>query len=678
MTIEYKKTCCPLDCPDSCGIIAKVENGKVVSLAGDPDHPYTNGFICRKIRGYPKRLYSKDRILYPLKRIGKKGSAEFARISWEEALSSIADTIRKVVAEHGGEAILPYQYAGNMGFINRNGGYALYNKLNCSILQETICSTAAGAGWSQVCGDMPGSPPELAARAELLVVWGSNTKVTNMHFWQYIARARKNGARLVVIDPYQTITAQSADLHLKVKPGGDGALALGILKALVEQQLLNGSEIASHSNGFEELESYLKNEKWSEFVRLSGIERADIEELATLLGSNQKTFLRIGMGMSRNSRGAMNTRSVVSLGVALGLLNGGDARGMLLSSKAFKGNSDLLRFPELRTESARVVNMAHLGHALTALTPPVKMLMVYGCNPLSVAPDSSMVRKGLSRDDLFTVVHEQVMTPTARYADLVLPATTFLENMDMYQGYGHFYCGMVDAVISPVGEAKSTFDFYQELAETLGLRDYPFKQKPEDRLKAYVGSMEGIGAKNLADNGLPQGWICSTRRRVEEPAASRFGHRFTFVAADSTAPATPPTLLEPGEFAEKDYLLRYPLELIIPPHMDLLNSTFGERFQEKLGELLIHPDDAERYGVTEGDLVELFNHRGQNRRIARVSKKTQPGLVVAEGLFWDREDNPSSINDLTSQKLTDLGEGPTFHESRIAIRVVGDTGKEDQ
>lgn len=668
-TVEFRKTVCPLDCPDSCGILARVENGRITSLHGDPDHPYTNGFLCRKMRSYHQRVYAEERILYPQLRVGRKGEAKFARISWDEALQLLADKLTEVRKDHGGEAILPYQYAGNMGVLSRNAGYALYHKLGTSRIKETICSAAAGAGWSMHLGDVPGSPPEVAEDADLIIAWGINVKVTNVHFWQYVAKARSRGGRLLVIDPYRNETAQSADEYLQVLPGGDGALALGAIKALLEKDLLDRQMLAQDTRDFDRLAAYLTATPWQQFCDHSGLARQEIERFAILLRENPATFIRIGIGLSRNSRGGMSVRSITALAAAVGLLAGQKGQGVLYSSKAFSGDAAKLRFPELLETPTRFVNMAHLGHALTALSPSVKLFMVYNCNPLSVAPDSSMVRQGLLRDDLFTVVHEQVMTPTARYADLLLPATTFLENRDLYTGYGHFQFGVVNPVIPARGEAKSNFQFFQELAGKLGYIEEPFQQSEEERLAAYVATIDGLPADFSYRAGEFSGWQTSTRKRAGQSVKERWNYTYKFAA--DTEPTTPalPILLEAVEFADKDLVSRFPLALITPPHMDLLNSTFGERYLGKTGEVLIHPDDAAEYGVQAGNTVRLSNYRGVAERVAVVTEATRRGLLVAPGIFWETSAGAAGINSLTSQKVTDIGEGPTFHENRVRIEV---------
>ncbi len=662
----YKKIICPLDCPDSCGMIATVVDGRVVSLAGDKEHPYTNGFICRKMRGYPKRCYSEDRIVYPAIRVGEKGKGEFRRIDWDEALELLAVKLSEIKQRFGGESILPYAYAGNMGAVNRFAGFPFFHRLGTSRLDQTICTAAAGAGWAQHCGDLQGCPPENAADADLIVAWGINIRVSNIHFWQYVATARKKGGRLLVIDPYNNATAQSADIYQPIKPAGDSALALGIIKSMLELRLVDLDLIREDSDGSEILIAYLQKTEWQLFEKESGVSAKRIAELARLLAGSAKTFIRIGVGMSRNSRGAMGVRAVISLGASLGLFTGGKGRGVLFTSGAFKGDKKKLTYPSLALKNTRLVNMIQLGHALTALKPPVKALFVYNANPLSANPDGAAVRKGLAREDLFTVVHEQVMTPTALYADFLLPATTFLENRDVYTSYGHFYMSVAGPVINPVGEARSNFDLFQKLARKMGFDDPPFLQSCEERIEDFLQGMEGIPEGTDVQEILAGKVIRSTNGFVGARISTQNGGRFHFVSKHTDPPSIA-RLSPAGEYEDPDLLSRFPFRLITPPLADLLNSTFGEQFPDEIGELLIHPEDASDYSINNGENVVIENFRGRTVRRARLTTDTQRGLLVAEGIFWQTGEEATGINDLTSQKLTDLGGGATFHESLVSL-----------
>jgi anaerobic selenocysteine-containing dehydrogenase len=671
-----KKTICPLDCPDSCGMIATVIDGTISNLQGDKNHPYTNGFICRKMRRYPERLNSFARILYPQLRIGKKGEGKFRRIEWDQALDILATRLGEIRQQYGGESILPYSYAGNMGAVNRFAGYPLFHKLGTSHLDQTICSAAAGAGWEKQCENVPGCPPENAADAELIVAWGINIKVTNVHFWQYVSAARKRGGKLLVIDPYCNQTGKSADSYLQVKPGGDSALALGVMKSLIERGLVDQEFIASKTQGFEQQAAYLQSRKWDDFVQASGVSNNEIIELATLLAGTPRTFFRIGIGLSRNSRGGMAVRAISSLAACLGLFNGGKGRGVLLTSGAFKGDRSKLTYPSLAEEQAgiqpRTVNMIQLGHALTSLVPPVKALIVYNSNPASVNPDGSMVRLGLAREDLFTVVHEQVLTPTAKYADLLLPATTFLENLDIYTGYGHFYLGVAKPVIEPMGEAWSNFKLFQELALKMGLDEPPFHQSCEERILDYFEGMQGL-PDNCDLKEVMSGKLIHSINSFSDGRVLAEGKRiFRFISPDSDHQPIISCLTPAGEFADPDLQSRFHFQLITPPHPDLLNSTFGEMYPEKTGTVLIHPEDAATCAILDGDEVILQNGRGRTIRSAILTTDTRKGVLVAEGIFWQvmsegQKDDCGGINDLTSQKLTDMGRGATFHESLVSL-----------
>ncbi len=663
---EYKKSICPLDCPDSCGLVATIVDGRVVSLVGDGDHPVTNGFICRKMRRYPERCYSPQRVMYPAVRVGAKGKGEFRRIDWDEALEIMAVKLAEIRREYGSEAILPYSYAGNMGAVNRFAGYPFFNRLGTSRLDQTICSAAAGVGWRYHCGDLPGTPPENSRDADLVVVWGMNVKVTNIHFWQYVAAAGKRGGRLLVVDPYNNVTARSADIYQPVKAGGDSGLALGIIKAVISLDLVDHNFIQNHTDGFGMLAAYLRNTDWGRFEKISGVTRPRMEELARLFAASAKTFIRIGIGMTRNSRGAMAVRAITSLGASLGLFSGGPGRGVFLTSGAFKGDKQKLTYPDLSCQKRRLVNMVQLGHALTALKPEIKALFVYNSNPLTVNPDATMVKKGLGRDDLFTVVHEQVMTPTARYADLLLPATTFLENTDVYTSYGHFYMGIARPVIEPVGEGWSNFDLFQKLARKMGFNEAPFLQSCEERIEDYLQNIEGmpdgIDIQQIMNGKLVRSALCVEDGRM----FVCHGGKFRFAATGGAVDIQAPTLIPAGEYDNPDLRSRFPFRLITPPHIDLLNSTFGERFFGKFGEVIIHPEDAAVYGINDGSMVVLENFRGRVVRRARISSDTQRGLLVAEGLFWGDGDG-SGINNITSQNITDMGRGGVFHESLVSL-----------
>ena len=672
MVLEKRKTVCPLDCPDACSVIATLRNGEITKLDGDPDHPFTQGFLCKKFSTYHHRAQSPERVLYPQRRIGKKGEGKFVRISWEEAWQTLIHELTTIKNKYGGEALLPYTYAGNMGLLNRFAGEPFFYKYGASQLLKTICCAAADAGWNLHYGTGPSSPPEKALNADLIIAWGINVKVTNIHFMPFVVKARRQGARFVVIDPYLNATAQSADLYYPVKPGGDVALALGLLKILLEKDAVDHAFIAHHTEGFDELSSYAQQLPLEKTARDSGLDESQIRDLAGMLANNPKTFIRIGIGLTRNTQGAMSVRAIACLSAALGLFDGESGRGALLSSNAFSLKPDYLNYQALRETPTRKVNMVQLGDALTRLRPPLKGLFVYNSNPLSVAPDASRVRVGMAREDLFTIVHEQFVTPTARYADLLLPATTSFENSDLYTGYGHFFMQRVAPVISEKGEALGNFELFQTLARKMGYGDPLFQHGVDERISIIVNSMRGVSDERKKSGLLPGEALPSQMTEAGGNFSKFEGKRFRF-AVNSADPAVPriPSLQPKKEFDDFSLSNLYPFQMITPPMIDLLNSTFGERYKNETGTVLIHPRDAKSCAIEDGVMVEVFNGRGSNIRKAVVSEKTQPGLLVLEGIYWESEaSRMSSINELTSQNTTDLGGGGTFHEARVNVRAL--------
>ncbi|MBU3917380.1 molybdopterin-dependent oxidoreductase, partial [bacterium] len=633
--IVTRKTICPLDCPDGCAILVTVENDVITKLTGDPDHGFTKGFLCQKMRSYHERVQSDSRVLYPHFRTGKKGHGEFKRISWDEAWDVLTSKLQSIKSEHGGEALLPFSYAGNMGHVSRAAGYPFFHKYGASRSKQTICSAAAAAGWKAHCGSRPGTDPEKAEKADLVVAWGINVRVTNIHFWPIVNSCRKSGGKLLVIDPYRNKTAKSADHYIQVNPGGDTALALGALKGILEAGKENRDFISGKTTGFEELRQYARELSWKTLEEMSGLSKKQMLLFAETLYSHPKAFFRIGIGLTRNTQGAMAVRAITCLAAALGLMDGNDGKGVLLSSGSFQGNSEKLNYSSLAEKETRQINMIHLGQALNNIDPKVYALFVYNANPLSVAPDSSSVLKGLEREDLFTVVHEQVMTPTARYADLLLPATTSFENADIYTGYGHFFMGITAPVISPRGESVSNFDLFQTLAEKMGYTDPPFAQSLDERIIDYLDDLKGLPEGFDPSSIKPGDIIKSTYSEWKDD-----GYRFQFKIQSEDPSVSPiPCLISTREFDDPDLKARYPLKLITPPNSKLLNSTFGDRFKNKNGKLLIHPDDAFSRRIEQGDQVRIKNGRGFTVRDAVITAETRKGLVVAEGIYWGNIEN---------------------------------------
>ena len=656
-----KRSVCPHDCPDTCGLMVGVEDGRIVSVTGDPDHPFTRGAVCTKMRYYPRRLYSPLRVLHPLKRNGPRGSGRFERITWDQALDEIKERYRSIIDEFGAEAILPYSYAGTMGLVNFHGGHAFFHKLGASKLLRTICSAAADAGFAASLGAMPTTDIETTVHADLIVIWGSNTLTTNLHAWPFFTRARKNGARIVVIDPYRNRTARRADRHLMLKPGTDAALALGLMHVLIDENLVDHAFIAEHTLGYDRLLERVKDYPLSRVEDITGVPAAQIEELALEFGRADAPYIRTGWGPARQPNGGMALRTMALLPALVGSTRkkgGGITRGTEVTS-AF--NLQALVREDLAPPNVRTVNMVALGDALGPGTNPlVRALHVYHSNPAVVAPESKKVLKGLSREDLFVVVHEHVLTETALTADIVLPAATALESVDLYRSYGHYYLQMAEPVIPPLGECRPTIEIFQDLGRRFGFPESVFRADVRGLIREILKSdhplLQGISYEKLAE-GRP------VRVNVpDNPFAGGFntpsGKAEFYSETMAGLGLDPLPSGEPG--IDEAGRGRYPLRLITPPQHYFLNSTFNEvpELMDRAGRptIMIHPLDAEGRDIEEGETVRVFNDRGECYLYADITEDTPPGLVVVEGLYWPRfAPMYRGVNQLTSQGLTDMG-----------------------
>ncbi len=671
--VTYKRSVCPHDCPDTCGLLVGVEGGRVVSVKGDPDHPFTRGAICVKVSHYGERVHSPLRIHRPLRRVGKKGAGAFEPVSWDQALHEIVERYKKIISDFGGEAILPYSYAGTMGVVQFHAGHPFFHRLGASRLLRTICGAAAEAGFSASMGSIPTTNIESAVDSDLIILWGTNTLSTNMHAWPFFLKARRNGAVIAAIDPYGNRTAREADLHLKLRPGTDAALALGMMHILVKKGLINRTFIAEETIGFEQLQPRLENYEPQRASGITAIPADRIEDLAIRYGTARAPYIRTGWGPSRQLKGGMAMRTIALLPALVGAIHkrgGGITRS---TSAAFAFNMKALVQEGLAPTAARTINMVQLGSALTQLhDPPVKALHVYHSNPAVVAPDSSQVLRGLQREDLFTVVHEIVMSETALYADLVLPATTSMESTDLYRSYGHYYLQMAHPVIEPVGEARSSLSIFQELAHRFGFNEPCFNQSESEIIDALLASdspyLKGITLDRL-EEGRPV--------RLNVPAdifSGGFGTpsgKIEFYSRSMAARGLDP-LPNGDPSVDAAGQGRFGLQLITPPRHQFLNSTFNEiddlRNQAGPPTLMIHPDDAKDRGIEENMQVRVFNDRGEVFLFAQITDRTGPGVTVAEGLYWPRfMPGKHGINHLTSQALTDMGQSCAFHCNLVEV-----------
>ncbi len=677
---EIRTSVCALDCPDTCSLVLEIDGvGRATKLRGDPAHPITRGFLCAKVAKYLESEYHPQRLLHPLRRTGAKGEGRFERVTWDCALDEIAERLQAVAEAHGPEAILPYSYAGTMGLLNGSGmDRRFFHRLGASRLDRTICSAAGGEALRLSQGIRLGTEPEQFAHSKLIVAWGANVLGTNVHLWPWIVEARRKGAKFYVIDPVKNRTGKAADRHFAIYPGSDLALALGLMHVILRESLHDASYIESYTAGFDELAKLAQSYTPERVAALTGISAGDIEMLAREYATVRPAAIRVNYGVQRSERGGSAVRAIAALPVLTGSWREVGGGLQLTTSGAFEFNRSSLERADLQFESplgreARLVNMSLLGHALTELKdPPVKAMVVYNSNPAAVAPHQSKVVEGLRRKDLFTVVLEQFQTDTADHADILLPATTFLEHTDLYLAYGHYYLQLARPAVAAPGEAKSNVDVFRLLAERMGLEDACFQETEDNMIRGLLETsspyFKGITLERLdcersvrlqlSPEGQPflpfaQGGFRTASRRFE------FG-------ADTLA-YTAPTESRLGDAELK---AKYPLELVSGKNDDSMNSTFGHRIDvdAQTAVLAIHPDDAEPRGIADGMKVRAYNNRGFCFFVARVCLDVTPGVIRARSLRWSKNSPRNlGVNQLTSDRLTDIGSGPTFYSCLVEV-----------
>lgn len=725
-TLMTVRGACPHDCPDTCAWIATVEvgTGRAVALRGNPDHPVTCGVLCAKVNHYLERTYHPERVLYPLRRVGPKGSGTFTRITWEEALSEVATRLTDVIQRHGAEAILPYSYAGTMGLVQGSSmDRRFFHALGASRLDRTICAEAGWWGYVYTIGATVGVAPEDFAHARLILLWGTNTLTSNAHLWPFIHRARKRGARVIVIDPMRTQTARQADWWLPVVPGTDAALALGMMHVIVRDGLWDRDYVDRYTLGFDHLRERLEEWPPPRAAAITGIPPEAIEELARTYAATRPAVIRVNYGLQRHAGGGMATRAIASLPALVGAWRDRGGGILLSTSGAFAVNREALVRPDLQPHPTRLVNMIRLGDALDpdprvraratvegSPDVPVMALVVYNSNPAAVAPDQNAVLRGLAREDLFTVVLEHFLTDTANYADVVLPATTQLEHWDLHTAYGHYYLTLNQPAIAPVGESKPNSEIFRLLARHMGL-DHPcFADSDLDLIQQALDSdhpwLAGITFERLREEGfvrlnLPDPFLPFAAGHFPTPsgkcefysaraARDGFDPLPTFIpprevplpggrrepalpghwsemsgAAEVSLAAEPGGAMRPPE-------THPPLALLSPPAHNFLNSTFAnlERMRRREGEpyILLHPTDAAERGVREGQWVKVWNRRGALHLRARVGEDVRPGVCLIPSTWW-RKFSPDGqgVNVLTSQEETDMGGTATFYDTAVWV-----------
>lgn len=726
---QIHNSVCPYDCPDACGLVVKVEDNVVKKVQGNPNHSFTRGTLCQKMVHYEKTVHSPERLTTPLRRVGPKGAGQFEPCSWEEATAEIARQFKKAIEEYGGESIMPYSYAGTMGLIQSAAGDPLFARLGATRQDRGICSPAKRYAWQTVMGKTLGTRPQEMQHSDLVILWSLNAVATNLHILHDVKRAKANGSKVWVIDVYRSSTADLADEVILTKPGSDGALALGMMNVLAHKGLVNEDFVARYVQGYEELRNeVLPNYDLSTVAKLTGVSEERIEELALAYGEAQAPFIRLGSGLSRYGNGAMTVRTITCLpalvgayekrgGGFLGSTSGSsfvnkDIMAWALHAPTLKkgvtnqfqnqGESDI--FSQCITSLAhnlddeespllgRLIPMVQLGSALLDDVKPIKCLYVYSSNPAITLPDQNIVCQGLRRDDLFTVVHERFMTDTAKYADIVLPATSALEHDDIYNSYGHYTIGLGRKLIEPIGESKSNWDAICAIAKALGFTDQTFFERSamdlvEETLRSSALSEEqqdrvlqgepvevDLPAQYKMDFKTPSGKIEILNPREEAPLPT-YTEPYGDDAAYWLINAPDPRILdssfnelydavsECGDDAHKQY------DAVNEASNKTLQKTTGPTSKRPYMVAYMNPTESLVRELKEGQLVVLKNERGQVKLPLYFDDRVAKGTVLTYGVWWQRNssDQSVSINALTASRMTDKGTGSTFYDVKVNI-----------
>jgi anaerobic selenocysteine-containing dehydrogenase len=676
-TSRVVRTVCAHDCPDACAVLATVEAGRVVHTVGDPQHPFTRGFLCGKVNRYAERVHSPERLLTPLRRVGAKGQGQFTPITWDAALDEIVSRWQAISARYGGEAIAGYAYSSHQGLVNRNFTQALFHALGGTRVNAgAVCDTCCGEAWELTIGPAGGTDPERVQDADLIIAWGANLDSTNVHQIPFVNMARRRGAKLVVIDVWRTRTARRADWFLPIRVGTDTALALGLAHVLHRDGLIDRDYIDRLVLGYERwAQEVLPRYTPATVAAITGVPAGDVEALALAYGQAQAPFIRLGMGLSRHASGGMATRTIACLPGIVGAWQRPGGGALLATADSYKFNFPAVRRPDLQPGPRRTLNMVRFGRALLEWQdPPLMALFIQSNNPAATCPEQTLVRHGLARQDLFTVVHDTFLSDTARYADLVLPACTSFESEDLYRGYGTYYVQYGAQVLPPQGEAWPNYRVVAELARRLGLQDPVFSRSPREHMAALLavqeGPVAGLALEDLLD-GAP--------RRLRVPAQ---GHTFDqhFPTPTGKLQIACPELAARGLPDLPDYVpdntampAAYPLRLVTAPGHHLHHSAFmgvdSLRRTEGGPWVYLNPADAVLRHIQQGQAVELFNAAGAVGLYAQLTTDVPAGVVVVEG------HRPQShylsggpLNRLCSDRYADLGEGATYQNTWLDVR----------
>lgn len=693
---------CPHDCPDTCSMVFEVEDGKLTGVRGNPDHPMTNGGLCVKLKDYEKRHYHPDRLLHPMRRTGPKGSKTFERITWDEALDEITDKWKGIIEEHGPEAILPCSYLGHQGLVHGlNGGDAFFNRMGATVMERTFCGEGSCTAWLMTVGPTAGVEPDSFIHSKYIIIWACNVLSTNLHLWPFILEAKKNGAKVVVIDAYASKTAKQADWHIAPKPGTDGALAMAMMNVIIEEGLTDKEYVENYTLGFDELAERAKTRtpEWAEGI--TGIPADDIRTLAREYASTQPSVIRLGVALERNYGGGQAIRAVASLPALTGAWRhvGGGALQFPVWEHPYK--FDVICRPDLIPEGTRVANILQLGRVLTEETPmdpPIKSMMCWNTNPVTQSPETDKIVEGLKREDLFMVSAEHFISDTAAYADILLPASMGAEMEDMILSWGHLYLTYNEKCVESPGEAIPNNEIFRRLAARMGYEEENFKWSDTECLENYVDwdspACEGIDLDYMREHGFAHLSVGTPDDRAphKEGNFPTPSGKCEFLVEGATNFVAGPFRqmyegFQPGEALDSlpDYVpsretpetnselaAKYPLNIVSPKSHGFLNSCYANMDHKIKGQgeqfVMINKTDADSRGIKEGSKVRVFNDRGAFEGDARITDDVNSGIVVATLGYW-RQLNNGTVNSISSAEFGDMGHSPSFSDNLVQVEA---------
>lgn len=693
---------CPHDCPDTCAMLYEIKDKKLARVKGNPDHPMTRGTLCVKLKNYEERHYHPDRLLYPHKRVGKKGKKEFERISWNEALQTVSDKWKSIISEYGPQAIVPYSYLGNQGLVHGlNGGDSFFNKMGATVCERTFCGEGSCTAWLSTIGPTAGLDPESYIHSKYIVIWACNSVSTNLHHWAIVKDAKRKGAKVVVIDSYRSRTAKEADWHIAPKPGTDGALAIALINHIISNNLTDQDYISNYTNGYEELKTHVKNKTPDWASNITGISSENIQKLAFEIATSQPVGIRIGVALERHNGGGQTIRAVTCIPALTGAWKyvGGGITQFPVWEHPYK--FDVICRPDWIPKGTRVINALQIGRALLGENidkdMPIKSMMCWNANPVTQAPETEKIIKGLEREDMFMVSAEHFISDTASFADILLPATMGAEHEDMILSWGHLYLTYNEKCVEAPGEALPNYEIFRRLAKLMNYNDEQFSWSDSECLSNYVDwtapASQGITLDYLKENGFARLNVgCKDTRAPHKkgnfPTASG---KCEFILKDAKNFVAGPFRqmyddYQPGEdlpelpdynppneskFTNPDLAEKYPLNIISPKSHAFLNSCYANMKdkQDVQGEqfVLINEIDAHNRKVKNGDMVRVFNERGSFEGNVRITDDVSAGIIVATLGYWRQLNESGTVNSISTAKLADMGNAPTFSDNLVEV-----------